>query len=120
MTHIGQKQKLDDVAGLAPDEGHIQRPRRMQILMKIFGGLVAALTWYLFFILAKSYGPVNRIEDFLSLLLPVVPLVLVLWAAMRSSERGEQIAAVWLLAAAPVVSVLAVFCFFAAMHSITE
>lgn len=87
--------------------------------MKIFGGLIAAITWYLFFILSKELGPVRKIEDLLEWLLPGVPLVLVLWAALRSSERGNQIAAVWLLAAAPVVSVLTVFCLFAVMLSIS-
>jgi drug/metabolite transporter (DMT)-like permease len=81
--------------------------------MKVLGGLVAALTWYLYIILVRSSGPVNRLEDVLLLAVPVVPLILVLWAAMRRSERGEKTAAVWLLAAAPVVSVLAFFCFFA-------
>lgn len=88
--------------------------------MKVLGGLIAALTWYLYIILAKSSGPVSRWEDALLWAVPVVPLVLVLWAAMRRSERGEKTAAVWLLAAAPLVSVLALVCFFAVVHSISK
>jgi EamA domain-containing membrane protein RarD len=86
--------------------------------MKILGGLVAASAWYVYVILLRSSGSVNRLEDALLWAVPVVPLVLVLWAAMRRSERGDKIAAVWLLAAAPVVSALALVCFLAVVPSI--